>query len=201
MSKFSRKKNSSWKRKLLHAAVVFSLIMVLFFQVITLVAIHPQSIVNTPQAILDATWLFPTLLITVILAYATVFLYKVWKKAELRLLIPAVMGIVAAVMATVVALTIRAAYTDVVGVDGAIALTDWEWFWQQCTLILVPLVTAVISIIRYKKARDNRLSRKESTYEEQFASEESTLFGDNVSTGDKKLSKKQRKALKENSGN
>ena len=201
MSKLSRKKNSSWKRKLLHAAIVLSLIMVLFFQIITLVAIHPQSIINTPQAILDATWLFPTLLTTVILAYATVLLYKVWEKTELRLLIPAALGIVATVMAAVVALTIRAAYKNVVGVDGMIALTDWEWFWQQCTLILVPLVTVVMSIIRYKKARDNRLSRKESTYEEQFAGEESTLFGDDVSAGDKKLSKKQRKALKENSGN
>lgn len=200
MSRSARKKKDSWKRKLLHIAIVFSLIIVLFFQIITLVAIHPHSVVNTPQAIVDAAWLFPTLLTTVILAYAAVLLCQVWKKAELPLLIPAVLGIVAAVMAAVVALTIRSAYKDVVGIDGMVALTDWEWFWQQGTLILVPLVTVVVSVVRFKKARDNRIGQEENTYEEQFADDESPLFGEAVSDT-KKLSKKQRKALKENGGN
>ena len=199
----SRKKDNNWKQKLLRVAIVCALVMVLFFQTITLVAIHPQSIVNVPQAILDATWLFPTLLTTVILVYAAVVLCKVWEKAELRLLIPAALGIVATVMATVVALTIRAAYKDVVGNDGMVALTDWEWFWQQCSLILVPLITVIVSFIRFKKARDKRISQEESTYEEQFADEENSLFGNPVTPGNKKLSKQQRKALKEkqNGGN
>ena len=203
MGRSSHKNSGNWKQKLLHIAVVCSLIVVLFFQVITLVAIHPQSIVNAPQAILDATWLFPTLLATVILVYVTVVLYKVWEKAELRLLIPAVLGIIGAVMATVVALTIRAAYKDVVGNDGMVALTDWEWFWQQCSLILVPLITVIVSFIRFKQARDNRIRRENDSYEEQFTDVDFVLSDSDTKKNGKKLNKKQRKTLKEkqNGGN
>lgn len=205
MSKRSRKGTGDWKRKLLNAAVVCSLIVVLFFQVITLVAVHPDSIVNVPQAVLDATWLFPTLLTAVILIYAAVLLCVIWKKAEFRLLIPAALSIVGAAMALAVALTIHAAYDDVVGNDGAVALTDWEWFWQQCTLVIVPLVTTVVSIVRCKQTRSKRLEQEEGTYEEQFADDGFTLLGgeDVAKESGKKLSKKQRKERreKEESGN
>ena len=129
MSRSSRHENGDWKRKCLRVLIIFSLIAVLFFQIITIVAFHPHSIVNVPQAILDAAWLTPALIAAVILIYAAVVLYKVWKTAEKRLLIPAALGAIGTVLSLVIALTIRAAYDNVVGLDGMVALTDWEWFW------------------------------------------------------------------------
>lgn len=158
-----------------------------------------------PAEIRKATWLVPLWLFTTLLIVLAIILCAVWKKKEHLSLIPMGLGIIGAVLALVIALTFYAPYDMVLNRDGELAQTDWDWFWRHLSLVFVSLITAVISFIRFKTLRDARIRKENNAYEDQFAPAE----GDDPvaelaaeKRRNKKLSKKQRKALreKENSG-
>ena len=158
-----------------------------------------------PPEIKEATWLVPLWLCTTILIVVTLILARVWKKKERFLLIPAVMGIVGAALALVVAVTFYAPYDMVLNSNGELAQTDWDWFWRHLALVIVSLVPSVMSFLRMKQLRDERIRLENNAYEEQFVPEEGDDPVSEVKTeiqSNKKLSKKQRKALREkqNSG-
>lgn len=196
MSKFHRKGERDWKRICLNSAIVIALVVVLFFQVTSLVAFHLEAIFYIPTAILEATWLTPVWIPTIVVIYAAVVLCKVWRTKEKLSLIPAVMSVIGAAPAVMIAMTIRAAYDKVVGRDGTIALTGWEWFMHHGTLVLIAAVTLVVCLVHYKNARDERVHKENEGYTETFNFDAENPLLENDQPG-KKLSKKQRKAQKE----
>ncbi len=201
MSKRKEKKQEAKNRK--HEfwkGVLYALLgVVLFLQVMVLVALmFGTAIVDfTPPAkIQEAGWLVPTLITTVILTSLAVVLCKAWKNKEKLSLVPAVLGTMGAVLALVIALTFRAAYDNVVGSDGNVALTDWEWFWRHCTPILVGAVTATISFMHHRGLRRERIRKENEAYLETFNFDEDNplLAKDEDEKKNKKKSKKERKA-------
>ena len=153
-----------------------------------------------PPEIRDATWLVPLWLVTTLFIGVTLILAHAWKKKERFLPIPMVMGIVGAVLALVIALTFYGPYDMVLNRDGDLAQSDWDWFWRHLALVVVSLEPTVVSFLRLKSLRDKRIRLENNAYEEQFVPD----LEDNPvaevkaeAQSNKKLSKKQRKALRE----
>ena len=189
----SKSCNCGWKRKCLNTAIILFLAMILFFQGISLFAIALAPTVSPAKAITEATWLVPTWIVAIVAIYGAVALCKVWRKREKLLLIPLALSVAGAVPATAVSLTIRAAYNDVVGLDGNIALTDWEWFWRHATPMIIALVVVVVAIVRIKALRDERIRKENESYVDRFTPDADPTA---APAPRKKLSKKQRKAQK-----
>lgn len=154
-----------------------------------------------PEEIRNAAWLVPLWLVTTLLIVVTMILCALWKKKEKLSLIPMVTGLVGAVLALVIALTFYGPYDMVLNRNGELAQSDWDWFWRHLSLVLVSLIAAVFSFLRFKSLRDARVRQEENAYEEQFLNSAEGYTP--TAKSSKKLSKKQRKALreKEESGN
>ena len=153
-----------------------------------------------PPEIREATWLVPVWLVTTLFIGVTLILAHAWKKKERFLPIPMAMGIVGAVVAFVIALTFYAPYDMVLNSDGELAQTDWDWFWRHLALVIVSLEPTVVSFLRMKALREERIRKENNAYEEQFVLDESDDPVAKVKAetqSSKKLSKKQRKALRE----
>ena len=180
-------------------AAVILLVIVLFNQAMGIFSIqygYELTGRTPPPEIKEATWLVPLWLITTVLVVATLILTRVCKKSEKLLIIPMVLGVVSAVLALVVALTFYGPYDMVLNSEGELAQTDWDWFWRHLSLVFVGLIPAVVSFFRMRALRNARIRKEESGYEEQFADEDFAAPADSGKSG-KKLSKKQRKALRE----
>ena len=198
-------------KKILNVITYTFLGMVLFYQIMGLFSIIGGPAIlgaSMPTKLREARGFIPSWILMTLLVSGAVVLCKVWKKKEKASLIPMVMGLVGAVLALLVALTLRAALplqiaNSNVSYNGLQGLSNWKLFWRHLTPIGVGVVTAVISFMHFKAARDQRIHIQNETYTEAFNLDaENPLLEVTVPTG-KKLSKKQRKEQKEkeNGGN
>ena len=120
-----------------------------------------------------------------------------------------------AVLALLVALTLRAALPlqaadSNVSYNGLQGLNGWKLFWRHYSPIGIAVTAAAVSFVHFKRARNERLRKENEGYQEHFAMGGESLFKDEENEAEapketrrKKLSKKQRKELreKENGGN
>ncbi len=201
MSKRKQKRQEARDRKReFWKGVLYALLgVVLFFQIMTFVAVaFGTKIVDftPPQRIQEARWLLPTLVTMVVLLAIAIVLCKAWKNKEKRSLVPMVLSLIGTALALVIALTFRAAYDDVVNATGEISLTDWEWFWRHCTPVIVGATVAVISFMHYRNLRNERIRKENEAYEATFNFDEDNPLLDEPKK-EKKKSKKERKAEKE----
>ena len=174
------------------------LVIILFNQIMGMIALtYGEEITGfaPPADIRAATWLVPTWIVTTVLIAVTMVLCALWRKKEKLSLIPMVLGIVGAVLAFVIALTFYAPYDMVLNSEGELAQSDWDWFWRHLSPAIISLITAVIAFLHFKRLRDARVRREENAYEEQFVPEETIAVPATKSS--KKLSKRQRKAMRE----
>ena len=201
-------------KKILNALMYILLAMVLFFQVLGLVAvIWGPEIFGTaaPQKLQEARGLIPSWILAVVLIVAAVVLCKVWKKNEKKSLIPMACAIVGTALAVIVALTLRAALQVQVANSNVSqsylqGLTGWKLFWRHYSLAIVAFITAIVSFVHFKRLRSERIRVENEGYTEHFAIDGDAIFGDEEEQPEKKgkkLSKKQRKErrAKENGGN
>lgn len=186
------------------------LVMVLFFQVLGLVAViwGPEIFgAALPKKLQEAHGLIPSWIIAVVLTVAAVILCKVWKKKEKKSLIPMVCGIIGAALALIVALTLRAALelqvsNSNVSQNYLQGLNGWKLFWRHYSLVGVSFITAIVSFVHFRRLRGERIRVENEGYTETFALDGDAIFGDEKDTptpkkNTKKLSKKQRKELRE----
>lgn len=198
-----------WK-KIGKIVLYILLVLILFYQVMGLWGVATSDV----KALKEATWLIPVWVMMVVLILAGLILYKVWKDKEYLPLITLGVSIVGAGLALIVALTLQAALplqvaATTISQSGMQGLDGWKLMTRHYSPAVVGVVVAVLSFIQHKQAAEARVLKENDAYEEQFAGEESTLFGgDTPSVGapkkdGKKRSKRQRKALreKEESGN
>ena len=201
-------------KKILNALMYILLAMVLFFQVLGLVAvIWGPEIFGTaaPQKLQEARGLIPSWILAVVLIVAAVVLCKVWKKNEKKSLIPMACAIVGTALAVIVALTLRAALQVQVANSNVSqsylqGLNGWKLFWRHYSLAIVAFITAIVSFVHFKRLRSERIRVENEGYTEHFAIDGDAIFGDEEEQPEKKgkkLSKKQRKErrAKENGGN
>lgn len=201
-------------KKILNIVLYVFLALVLFYQILGLISVIWGSAIfgaALPAKLQEAKGLIPTWIATTILVFGAVVLGKVWKNKEKQSLIPMVMGIVGAALALIVALTLRAALplqaaNSNVSTNGMQGLSDWKLFWRHYSVVGVGLVAAVVSFLHFKTARNERIRKENESYQEHFVLDGDPLFADEEKAApakSKKLSKKQRKELreKENGGN
>lgn len=201
-------------KKILNIVLYVFLALVLFYQILGLISVIWGSAIfgaALPTKLQEAKGLIPTWIATTILVFGAVVLGKVWKNKEKQSLIPMVMGIVGAALALIVALTLRAALplqaaNSNVSTNGMQGLSDWKLFWRHYSVVGVGLVAAVVSFLHFKSVRNERIRKENESYQEHFVLDGDPLFADEEKAApakSKKLSKKQRKELreKENGGN
>ncbi len=202
-------------KKILSVVIYLYMAMLLWFQVMGIVAVlYGPAIFGTglPTALRDAKWLIPTWIFTTVTIYASFVLCKVWKNKEKQSLVPMIMSIVGAVLALVIALTLRAALplqaaANNVSTDTAQGLTGWMLFWRHYSVVGVGVVISIVSFLHFKSVRSERVRKENEGYKEHFVLDGDPLFADEeknpLTESRKKLSKKQRKELreKENGGN
>lgn len=201
-------------KKILNIVLYVFLALVLFYQILGLISVIWGSAIfgaALPAKLQEAKGLIPTWIATTILVFGAVVLGKVWKNKEKQSLIPMVMGIVGAALALIVALTLRAALplqaaNSNVSTNGMQGLSDWKLFWRHYSVVGVGLVAAVVSFLHFKSVRNERIRKENESYQEHFVLDGDPLFADEEKASpakSKKLSKKQRKELreKENGGN
>lgn len=201
-------------KKILNIVLYVFLALVLFYQILGLISVIWGSAIfgaALPAKLQEAKGLIPTWIATTILVFGAVVLGKVWKNKEKQSLIPMVMGIVGAALALIVALTLRAALplqaaNSNVSTNGMQGLSDWKLFWRHYSVVGVGLVAAVVSFLHFKSVRNERIRKENESYQEHFVLDGDPLFADEEKAApakSKKLSKKQRKELreKENGGN
>lgn len=201
-------------KKILNIVLYVFLALVLFYQILGLISVIWGSAIfgaALPAKLQEAKGLIPTWIATTILVFGAVVLGKVWKNKEKQSLIPMVMGIVGAALALIVALTLRAALplqaaNSNVSTNGMQGLSDWKLFWRHYSVVGVGLVAAVVSFWHFKSVRNERIRKENESYQEHFVLDGDPLFADEEKAApakSKKLSKKQRKELreKENGGN
>ena len=196
-------------KKILNVVIYVYMAMLLWFQVMGIVAVtYGPAIFGTslPTALRDAKWLAPTWIFTTVLVFGSFVLCKVWKKKEKNSLIPMIVSLVAIAPALIIALTLRTALPlqaalNNVSTDGAQGLTGWMLFWRHYSVVIVAVVIAIVSFLRFKSLRDERIRMENESYQEHFVLDGDPLFADDrkdaPTAGHKKLSKKQRKELRE----
>lgn len=204
-----------WK-KIGRVALYAFLALVLFYQIMALIAVIGGPALfhaALPEKLREAKGLVPTWIAMLGLIGGAIILCKVWEKKEKKSLIPMVMGIVGAALALIVALTLRAALplqaaNSNVSYNGLQGLSGWKLFWRHYSPIGIGVVTAVVSFVHFKRVRNERIRQENESYEDHFLTDSDPLFtdeekDDTAKQSRKKLSKKQRKELreKENGGN
>ena len=203
--------------KILNIFIYAFLTLILIYQIMGLVSViwGPTLFGAAPPAKLqEAKGLIPSWVLMTLLVGSSVVLCKVWKNREKKSLIPMVLGIVGAVLALLVALTLRTALPlqaadSNVSYNGLQGLNGWKLLWRHYSPIGIGVISAIVSFVHFKVTRSERLRKENESYQEHFVMDGEPLFADeeNVAlaqkgTHKKKLSKKQRKELheKENSG-
>ena len=171
--------------------------LLLFYQVMGIWGVA----ISTVEALVKATWLVPTWIVMIVLIALPLILYPWWKKKEILPLVMMGMSLVGALLALLIALTLQAALPmQVSGTNisatGEQGLDAIKLITRHYSPMVVGLVMAVIAFLRFKKNRDNRVREEESSYTAQFVDEDFAPVPDEKKGG-KKLSKRQRKALRE----
>ena len=171
--------------------------LLLFYQVMGIIGVT----ISTVKALVEATWLVPTWIVMIVLIALPLILYPWWKKQEILPLAMMGMSLVGAILALVIALTLQAALPVVVSstsisATGEQGLDAIKLITRHYSPLVVGVVMAVIAFLRFKQNRDIRVSEEEDSYTSQFADEEFAPTLDEKKGG-KKLSKRQRKALRE----
>lgn len=197
-------------KKLLGVLMYLLLAMVLFFQVLGLIAViwGPQIFgAAAPKKLQEAHGLIPSWIIAVVCIVTAVVLCKVWKNQEKKSLWPMALGIIGTALAVIVALTLRAALelqvaNSNVSQNYLQGLNGWKLFWRHYSLAIVGFVTAIVSFVHFKRLRSERIRVENEGYTEHFAIDGDAIFGDEAEEPTtkkhtKKLSKKQRKQLRE----
>ena len=193
-------------KKIGKVLAVILLVLVLFYQVMGIWGVALSQV----TAIKEATWLIPIWAVMVALLLIGLILYRVWKGKEYLPLVTLVISLIGAGLALVVALTLQAALPTQVAAtnisqSGLQGLDAWKLITRHYSPVAVGVVLAVLSFLQHKQANENRVRKENDSYEEQFADEDNPLLSPAPAAkpANKKLSKKQRKALKEkeNGGN
>lgn len=171
--------------------------LLLFYQVMGIIGVS----ISTVEALVEATWLMPVWIVMIVLIALPLILYPWWKKKEILPLVMMGMSLVGAVLALVIALTLQAALPlqvsgTSISATGEQGLDAIKLITRHYSPMVVGLVMAVIAFLRFKQNRDIRVSEEESSYTAQFADEEFAPILDEKKGG-KKLSKRRRKALRE----
>ena len=171
--------------------------LLLFYQVMGIIGVS----ISTVKALVEATWLVPTWIVMMVLIALPLILYPWWKKQEILPLVMMGMSLVGAILALVIALTLQAALPlqvsgTSISATGEQGLDAIKLITRHYSPMVVGVVMAVIAFLRYKQNRDIRVSEEEDSYTSQFADEEFAPTLDEKKGG-KKLSKRQRKALRE----
>ena len=184
-------------RRFLNTLMWVFLGFILSLQVLALIGVSTSNV----KAIKEATGLIPTWIAAVYLIGMAILLCRVWKKKEKLSLVPMILGIVGAVLALVVALTLRAALPLIaagtnVPISGVQGLNGWRLFWRHYTPVIIGAVTAIISFMHYKKLRDERIRKENESYQATFNFDEDNPLLDEPKK-EKKKSKKERREEKE----
>ena len=171
--------------------------LLLFYQVMGIWGVA----ISTVEALVKATWLIPVWIVMVACITLPLALYKVWAGKEVMPLAAMIVSILGAILALVIALTLQAALPlQVSGTNisatGEQGLDAIKLITRHYSPMVVGLVTAVMAFLRFKKNRDNRVREEESSYTAQFVDEDFAPVPDEKKGG-KNLSKRQRKALRE----
>ena len=171
--------------------------LLLFYQVMGIIGVS----ISTVPALVEATWLVPVWVVMMVLIALPLILYPWWKKQEILPLVMMGMSLVGAILALVIALTLQAALPVVVSstsisATGEQGLDAIKLITRHYSPLVVGVVMAVIAFLRYKQNRDSRIREEESSYTAQFVDEEFASLFEEKKSG-KKLSKRQRKALRE----
>lgn len=171
--------------------------IILTFQVLALIGVSTSQV----TVLKESKGLIPIWIGAIYLIGMSVLFCRVWKKKEKLSLIPLVLGAVGAVLALVVALTLRAALPlqaagSNVSLNGIQGLNGWRLFWRHYSLAVVGAVSAIVSFIHYKSLRNERVRKENEEYKETFNfSADNPLFTDEEKG--RKKSKKARKAEQE----
>lgn len=171
--------------------------LLLFYQVMGIVGVS----ISTVPELVEATWLVPTWIVMIVLIALPLIFYWWWKEKETLPLVMMGMSLVGALLALLIALTLQAALplqvsATSISATGEQGLDAIKLVTRHYSPMVVGLVMAVIAFLRFKKNRDNRVREEESSYTAQFVDEDFAPVPDEKKGG-KKLSKRQRKALRE----
>lgn len=171
--------------------------LLLFYQVMGIIGVT----ISTVPALVKATWLVPTWIVMIVLIALPLIFYWWWKEKETLSLVMMGMNLVGALLALLIALTLQAALPLVVSgtsisATGEQGLDAIKLITRHYSPMVVGVVMAVIAFLRFKQNRDSRVREEESSYTAQFADEEFAPALDEKKGG-KKLSKRRRKALRE----
>ena len=190
-------------KKIGKVLAVILLVLVLFYQVMGIWGVALSQV----TAIKEATWLIPLWIVMMVLLSAGLILYRVWKGKEYLPLVTLVISLIGAGLALVVALTLQAALPTQVAAtnisqSGLQGLDGWKLATRHYPPVVVGVVLAVLSFLQHKEAHENRVRKENDSYEEMFTDEDNPLStpAPAAKPANKKLSKKQRKALKEKNG-
>ena len=172
------------------------LALVLFFQALGIVGVK-LSYVDELQA---ATWLIPVWIAAIVISLATLLLYKMGCRSEKWALLPCFVGVIGAVLALMVTLTLQAALPLQVAAtniskSGLQGLDAFKLITRHYSLMAVGLIPAVLSVIRYKDLRDTRIREENARYVDRFTPDADPTV--DTPAPHKKMSKKQRKELRE----
>ena len=171
--------------------------LLLFYQVMGMIGVS----ISTVAALVEATWLVPVWIVMVVLIALPLILYKWWKGKEGLPLVMMAMSILGAILALVIALTLQAALplqvsATTISATGEQGLDAIKLITRHYSPMVVGLVVAVIAFINHKQSHDQRVCEEERSYTDQFVDEDFAPTHEERKGG-KKLSKRQRKALRE----
>lgn len=183
-------------KPVLRVLLYILLVVILAMQVLGMVGTALSSV----TALMERPWLVPLWIVTVVIIATALVLCKVWKKNEKKSLIPVVLGIIGVGLSLVVALTLQGALPEQVAAtniskSGLQGLNAWKLFFRHYSLAVVSAVTAVVSFLHFKNLRDERIRKENESYVDHFTPDADPTV--EIATNRKKLSKKQRQALRE----
>ena len=189
-------------KPVLHVLLYILLAVILAMQVLGMVGTALSSVPDLQER----PWLVPLWIVSVGIIITALVLCKVWKNKENLSLVPVALGAVGIALSLVVALTLQGALPEQVAAtniskSGLQGLNGWKLLFRHYSLTIVSGVTSIVAFLHFKNLRDDRIRKENDSYVERFTPDADPT----AETPDnrKKLSKKQRKALreKEMSGN
>ena len=183
-------------KPILRVLLYLLLVMILAMQVLGMVGTALSSVTE----LTERPWLIPLWITAVCVITASLALCKTWKQNEKLSLIPVALGIVGAAMAVVVALTLQGALPEQVAAtniskSGLQGLNAWKLLVRHYSLAIVSAVTAIVGFVHFKNERDERIRKENESYVDRFTPDADPTM--ETPAPRKKLSKKQRKELRE----
>ena len=187
-------------KPILRVLLYLLLVMILAMQVLGMAGTALSSVTE----LTERPWLIPLWITAVCVITASLALCKTWKTNEKLSLIPVALGIVGAAMAVVVALTLQGALPEQVAAtniskSGLQGLNAWKLLFRHYSLAIVSGVTAIVAFVHFKNERDDRIRKENESYVDRFTPDADPTM--ETPAPRKKLSKKQRKELREKQEN